>query len=126
MKIYDQVQNLGARVTTIQIVVFVILALLGVRLYFLQIVKGDYYAERAENQRIRLIPIAAPRGAIFDRNGKILVDSRPTYSVVISSDPLKKVDLSARISDYSKGLGLEPQFVTERLNLIKQSGDKAS
>lgn len=124
MKIYDHVQNLAARVTTIQVVVFVLLTLLGVRLYFLQIVKGDYYAERAENQRIRLIPIPAPRGAIFDRNGKILVDSRPTYSVVVSNDPLKKIDISGRVADYSEGLSLDPQFVSERLNLIKQAGDK--
>ena len=71
------------RVGTIQVLAFILLAILGVRLYYLQIIKGDYYSEKAENQRIRLIPIPAPRGAIFDRNGKILVDSRPTYNVVL-------------------------------------------
>jgi penicillin-binding protein 2 len=90
MKLYDQTQNLGIRVGTIQIIAFVLLTLLGARLYYLQVVKGDYYEVKAENQRIRLIPIPAPRGAIFDRNGKILVDSRPTYNVVLSSEPLKK------------------------------------
>ena len=45
-------------------------------------------SERAENQRVRLIPIPAPRGAILDRNGKLLVDSRPTYNVVLSNEPL--------------------------------------
>jgi penicillin-binding protein 2 len=88
MKLNDYVQNLGARVTTIQILAFLLLALLGARLYYLQITKGAYYAERAENQRVRLIPIPAPRGAIFDRNGKILVDSRPTYNVVLANEPL--------------------------------------
>ena len=78
MKLNDYAQNLTVRIGTIQVVAFVLLAILGVRLYYLQIVQGQYYAERAENQRIRLIPIPAPRGAIFDRNGKILVDSRPT------------------------------------------------
>ena len=51
MKLNDHVQNLGARVGTIQVVAFVLLALLGARLYYLQIVKGEYYMDRAENQR---------------------------------------------------------------------------
>jgi len=108
---------------TIQIVAFVLLTMLGVRLYYLQIVQGDYWAGRAENQRVRLIPIPAPRGAIFDRNGKILVDSRPTYNVVLSNEPLKKIDVSGRVPEYSKGLNLEPDFVTERLNLIKKQNE---
>src|SRR5258708_27995495 len=114
MKINDHIQNLGARIVVIQAVAFVLLALLGVRLYFLQIVKGDYYSERAENQRIRLIPIPAPRGAIFDRNGKILVDSRPTYNVVLSNEPIKKIDVIDRVDDYARGLSLDSQFVNER------------
>ena len=123
MKIRDQVQNLGARVGTIQIIAFVVLALLGARLYYLQIVKGDYYSERAENQRIRLIPIVAPRGAILDRNGKLLVDSRPTFNVVISNEGFKSVDITQRVEDYSFGLNLEKQFVVERLNLIKKQNE---
>jgi penicillin-binding protein 2 len=123
MKLNDHVQNLSARVSTIHIVVFVLLALLGVRLYFLQIVKGEYYSERAENQRIRLIPIPAPRGAIFDRKGRLLVDSRPTYNVVLSNEPLKSINVNDRVDDYSHGLGLDRQFVVERLNLIKKQND---
>ena len=123
MKLNDHVQNLGARVTTIQVVAFILLAVLGVRLYYLQITKGAYYAERAENQRVRFIPIPAPRGAIFDRNGKILVDSRPTYNVVLANEPLKKLDLSTRVDDYAAGLGLDRQFVVERLNVIKKQND---
>ncbi len=68
MKLNEHIQNLSARIITINIVVFVLLALLAVRLYNLQIVHGDDYLKRAENQRVRLIPIPAP-GAIFDRNG---------------------------------------------------------
>ena len=108
---------------TIHIVAFILLAILGVRLYYLQVVQGQYYSDRAENQRIRLIPIPAPRGAIFDRNGKILVDSRPTYNVVISNEPIKKIDVTDRVDDYAKGLALESKFVVERLNLIKKQND---
>jgi penicillin-binding protein 2 len=123
MKIGDHVQNLGARVGTIQILAFILLTILGARLYYLQIVKGDYYNDRAESQRVRLIPIPAPRGAIFDRNGKLLVDSRPTFNVVLSNEPLKSINVNERVEDYSHGLNLDRQFVVERLNLIKQQNE---
>lgn len=123
MKIGDHVQNVGLRIITIQILVFIFLALLGIRLYYLQVVRGEYYSDRAESQRVRLIPIPAPRGAIFDRNGKLLVDSRPTYNVVLSNEPLKTIKVEDRVDDYSRGLNLERQFVVERLNLIKKQND---
>ena len=120
MKLYDQAQNLSVRVSTIQVLAFVLLTILGVRLYYLQVVKGDYYEKKAENQQIRLIPIPAPRGAIFDRNGKLLVDSRPTYNVTLSNEQIKKLDVSDRLDDYAQGLALDPQFVIERLAFIKK------
>ncbi len=123
MKIGDHIQNLGARVATIQALAFVLLGILGARLYYLQIVKGEYCSERAESQRVRLIPIAAPRGAIFDRNGKLLVDSRPTYNVVLSNEPLKSVNVLDRVDDYSHGLNMDREFVVERLNLIKKQNE---
>ena len=123
MKLNEHGQNLGVRLVTIQIFAFVLLAILGARLYFLQVVKGEYYSERAENQRIRLIPIPAPRGAILDRNGKILVDSRPTFNVVLSNEPIKGIDVDSRVNDYAKGLSLEASYVRERLIAIKKQND---
>src|SRR5215204_5364665 len=123
MKIYDHTQNLGIRVGTIQVIAFVLLTILGARLYYLQVVKGEYYSDKAENQRIRLIPIPAPRGAILDRSGKLLVDSRPTYNVTLSNEPIKKIDITDRVEDYSRGLSMESQFVTERLTLIKKQNE---
>jgi len=120
MKLYDHAQNLGIRVGTIQVAAFILLAILGVRLYYLQVVKGEYYNERAENQRIRLIPIPAPRGAVFDRNGKLLIDSRPTYNVTLSNEPIKKIDLPERLEDYARGLSVDRQYLVERLNFLKK------
>src|SRR5678816_1057694 len=85
MKFVDTSQNLRARLFAVQIIAVLLLSLLGVRLYLLQVVRGSYYAEIAQNQRIRLLPIPAPRGIIFDRNGHPLVDSRPIYTVILLS-----------------------------------------
>ncbi len=120
MKLNDHAQNLGIRVGTIQVIAFVLLTILGARLYYLQVVKGEYYSERAENQRVRLIPIPAPRGAIFDRSGKLLVDSRPTYNVTLSNEPIKKIDVTDRFDDYARGLGVNRQFIVERINFLKK------
>ena len=51
------------------------------RLVYLQIVAGDYYHSLAEGNRLRAIPIAAMRGIMYDRNGQILVGSRPSFMV---------------------------------------------
>ena len=119
MKFEDLSQNLNARIATIQIIAFILLAVLGVRLYYLQIVKGDSYAERAEEQRIRRLPIPAPRGAILDRNGKILVDSRPTYNIILSRDALKKADVETIVQPLADGLGVDGDVLQERLEAAK-------
>ena len=102
MKLHDHSQNLGARVNTIHLIAFLILGLLGVRLFYLQIVRGEYYEDRAANQRIRLIPIPAPRGAILDRNGKILVDSRPSYNITLSNEPNQKIEITPNLLEIGR------------------------
>src|SRR5688572_33061540 len=89
MKFEDSSQNLRARLRFVQILVVLMLGVLTVRLYVLQVVRGERYAEIAENQRRRRLPIAAPRGVIFDREGKPLVDSRPIYNVIMSREDVK-------------------------------------
>lgn len=120
MQFEDQSQNTNLRILTIKIFGLILLTILGIRLYNLQVVKGDYYEEKARNQQIRRIPIPAPRGTIFDRNGKILVDSRPTYNVVIANETLKNIDTEERIQAYAEGLGLDNKFVNERINFLKK------
>ncbi|MEJ7577521.1 MAG: penicillin-binding protein 2, partial [Pyrinomonadaceae bacterium] len=119
MKFQDESQNLRLRLSVITIAVLAMLVALGVRLYFLQVVKGEYYAEKAENQRIRLLPIPAPRGAIIDRNGKMLVDSNSIYNVIMSREDIKGKDFNSLIETLSDGLALDPELLRERFELIK-------
>ncbi|HEX8635335.1 MAG TPA: penicillin-binding protein 2 [Pyrinomonadaceae bacterium] len=119
MKFHDESQNLRVRLRIIQVIVFVLLAVLGVRLYFLQVVNGEYYAERAENQRVRLLPIPAQRGTIFDRNGRILVDSRPIYNVILSREEMQGKDFGSLVAPLSTELGLDPELLRDRFNELK-------
>src|SRR6059058_4373398 len=119
MKFVDDSQNLRGRLHLIQALVLVLLGVLSVRLYLLQIVNGSRYAEIAENQRIRLLPIPAPRGVIFDRNGKLLVDSRPIYSIILSREDTKGIDRYTLIKPLAEGLGLDPEILRERFDQVK-------
>ena len=59
----------------------------------LQILSGERLAELSDRNRIRLRPIAAPRGILFDRSGLPLVDNRPAFSLVVV--PRDVPDMSA-------------------------------
>ncbi|HEX6182333.1 MAG TPA: penicillin-binding transpeptidase domain-containing protein, partial [Pyrinomonadaceae bacterium] len=126
MKFEDDSQNLKVRVAVIHGLVIAILVVLGARLYFLQVVSGDYYAERAENQRIRRLRIPAPRGAIFDRNGKLLVDSRSTYNIVLAAEDMKgknkdwNSQVAPLIEPLSLGLDIDPGLLRERFELANR------
>jgi|GEM_PF-626262 len=120
MKFIDTSQNLRARLVTIQIIAFLVLGLLGARLYYLQIIRGEELKKRAEEQRIRLLPIPAPRGAIIARDGKtVLVDSRPTYNIILSREDLKGKNIDLLVSIYANGLNLDEQYLRERFEQIK-------
>jgi penicillin-binding protein 2 len=119
MKFVDETQNLRLRMMVIHGLVLAILVVLGARLYFLQVVNGDYYAERAENQRVRRLRIPAPRGAIFDRNGKLLVDSRSTYNIVLSGEDMKGKDWGELVAPLAEGLGVDPELLRERFEQMK-------
>jgi len=119
MKFVDDSQNLRVRLRMVQVLALVLLGLLAVRLYLLQIINGPRYAEIAENQRIRLLPILAPRGVIFDRDGHSLVDSRPIYSIILSREDTKGIDRYSLIKPLSEGLNIDPGFLRERFDQIK-------
>ena len=119
MKFVDDSQNLRGRLRLIQALILVLLAVLSVRLYVLQIINGQHYAGIAENQRIRLLPIPAARGRIFDRNGQVLVDSRPIYSIILSREDTKSIDRYSLIKPLSEGLNIDPQFLREQFDQVK-------
>ncbi len=67
--------------------------ILIMRLWYLQIIKAEDYQNLSENNRLRLVPVAAPRGTILDRNGKLMIWNRPSFSVVVFKQDVKDKDL---------------------------------
>ncbi|HKG48146.1 MAG TPA: penicillin-binding protein 2 [Pyrinomonadaceae bacterium] len=119
MKFEDTSQNLRARLRFIQVLVIAMLGLLCVRLYVLQVVRGERYAEIAENQRRRRLPIPAPRGRILDREGKLMVDSRPIYNVILSREDVKGKDINSLVEPLAEGLGVDKDILRDYFEMVK-------
>jgi penicillin-binding protein 2 len=80
------------RMSVLGIVVFALFASLFARLYYLQVMATDEYQVAAQANRIRVVPVEAPRGRILDRNGKVLVDNRISVQVTIDRTVLNELD----------------------------------
>ena len=63
------------------IVIITCFAIIIAQLFNLQIIQGEKYRALSENNYMRITPIPAPRGEVFDRNGEVLVTSRPAFTV---------------------------------------------
>ena len=64
----------------------ILLLILSARLFYMQVVEGNYYKEEADGNRIRHLPMQATRGVMYDRNGVIMAGSRSAYSVIMPVD----------------------------------------
>jgi penicillin-binding protein 2 len=71
------------RITLIAAALLLAFSVLGVRLWYLQIVHGEYYRAKADDQRLYPQRLQAPRGLIKDRKGNVLADTRPAFDLVI-------------------------------------------
>jgi penicillin-binding protein 2 len=87
--------NTSERLVTIGMVVISLFFILVMRLWQLQILKGNEYRRTSEENRLRIVKIAAPRGIIYDRNGIPLVKNSPYYSVSVNLQALSQTDLTA-------------------------------
>ena len=96
------------------IVVIVLFSVLAIRLFDLQVVRASTYRRLSEENRIRLIPVDAPRGHILDRHGEVLVCNRPSYVVSILPFMLKEMELT--IQRLSRILNVDPQEIVEKVS----------
>src|SRR6476469_4984162 len=101
------------RLTAVQYIILGIFLLLAYGLWRLQVMESDTYATLSEKNRIRNVPVLAPRGKILDREGRTIVDNYPSFSALLLRDSTR--DLSGDADLIAQGLHLEPKEVRERL-----------
>ena len=101
------------RLTATQYIILAIFLVLVYGLWRLQVMQSDLYATLAEKNRIRNVPILAPRGKILDREGRIIVDNYPSFSALLLRDSSR--DLNADADLIAQGLHLDPNEVRTRI-----------
>ena len=102
--------------TRLAVVSYIIVGMIGLLLlgfWKLQVIDSDKYGQMAEQNRVRSIPIIAPRGRMLDRDGRVLVDNRPSFSVLLLRDDPKLVEQYLPV--ISDGLGISMEDLRDQL-----------
>ncbi len=107
----DTKQRVAAKLTAIQIGVALLFGVLAVGFWYLQVVQHARFEELAENNHQRRLALRAPRGVLYDRNGRVLVENRESFSISIVREHSR--DLERTIALLARVLGLEAAHVRE-------------
>lgn len=99
----------------------VLLGILVARLWFLQVIGGGDYEERAEANRLRTVITEAPRGAITDRNGKALITSREVLNLVAEPQQLQGPAAQAALRRLSVALGYRPGYFAAKVRTARET-----
>lgn len=92
-------RNRITRLHTLLVVCLILFAVLLGRMVYLQLWRGDYYAKQSDGNRLRQSRILAPRGIIYDSEGKELVNNLPGYAVVLQKQSSYKPETLQRLSN---------------------------
>jgi penicillin-binding protein 2 len=103
----------SSKFSVIQYAILAVFLVLAYGLWSLQIRKSDEYAVRSEQNRIRQVPILAPRGKLYDREGRLIVDNYPSFSALLLRDQMR--DLNADAQKIADGLHVPVQDVLDKI-----------
>ncbi|HTC96041.1 MAG TPA: penicillin-binding protein 2 [Terriglobales bacterium] len=103
----------GGKLTAIQYIILAIFLVLGGRLWQLQVARSEEYDAQAERNQTRMVPILAPRGKIYDREGRLLVDNYPSFSALLLRDYPR--DLNQDLPLIAAGLNMQVKDIQDRI-----------
>ena len=104
-------RRIALRLMVLQVSVVVTFAALAISFWFLQVVQHTRYQEMAENNHQRTLALRAPRGVLFDRNGRVLVENRHSFTVSIVREHTKDLDRTIRL--LAAVAGLDTSYVRQ-------------
>ncbi len=118
---YDRDDKIpSVKLASVQYVILLVIGILVVRLWNLQVRGSEKYSSLAEQNRIRKVPILAPRGKIYDREGRILVDNYPSVSALLIREQLPK-DADADLRKIAAGLHMTVEEIHEHMRRMAGS-----
>lgn len=123
------------RVRVMSILIALLLVGIVGGFFSVQVSRGDYYRELAENNRLRRIPVRAPRGLIYDRQGRLLVENIPSYDLMLDRSRARDAreslafaagilgvpveELEARLEEHRDVPDFKPVALARRLSLAQ-------
>jgi len=113
LRIYEDLRVVQARLAVMQFLVVSLVAGLTAYFWYLQVLRGKTYRALADNNRSRLVAIAAPRGPLLDRSGRVLVENRPSFNVVLT--PEHSEDLDGTVARLGRVLEMGEAQIRERI-----------
>jgi penicillin-binding protein 2 len=119
--LYEEKQTFLARALIAAILCLLMAVLLVVRLFDLQVVQSEYYSTRADENRMRVTPVAPVRGLIFDRNGTLLAQNKPAF--VLEVTPEQITDLDALLKRLAPIVALTDKDVQRFKERVRKSPD---
>jgi penicillin-binding protein 2 len=126
----DDLRPVAGKIAFFQYLTLAVFLLLISQFWRLQIHETELYAERADRNRIKALPLLAPRGKVLDRDGRVIVDNHAAFSLILSRENLRPEhllwiadglnlsfdSLSARIKRFENNPSYEPVIVKEELS----------
>jgi penicillin-binding protein 2 len=94
---FEDRRNLDTRLAVLRVGAIAAVALLAISFWLLQVVQHAKFREMSENNALRTIPERAPRGVLFDRNGKVLVEDRYSWTIVLLREQIRDLDETIRV-----------------------------
>ncbi|MDX1811855.1 MAG: penicillin-binding protein 2 [Gammaproteobacteria bacterium] len=87
-----ETQLFGNRIVAAGVVVVLMLMMLVARMVYLQIASHEHYTTLSLNNRVNIVPVAPTRGLIFDRNGEVLAENIPTFTLELVPEKIDNLE----------------------------------
>ncbi len=116
----DDPKLASGKIAFFQYLTVAVLLFLVSAFWELQVRNPEMYSERAERNRIKALPILAPRGKILDREGRVIVDNHSSFSLILSRENLRTEHLKA----ICEGLNLDYEDLLARLRRFDRTRPK--
>jgi len=114
MAIYQDNSELARRLGWIRVAIVLVFIGIGLKLWHLTVVRYDHYRQLATQNRVRTLPLVAPRGLVLDRGGEVLVDNVFAFNLLFFRDETDSLQETVRF--LTEGLGIDTGDLEERLD----------
>lgn len=117
--LYEEKRNFSGRVLVAGIALILMILLLLARLADLQVLQHDYFSTRANDNRMRVVPMPPVRGLIYDRNGALLAQNRPSFNLEVTREQVQ--DMDALLEQLTPVMGLTPGDVARFKDRVRKT-----